>query len=701
MDKALQHIDFQILDGIAYLGFDMKDKAVNIFTQDTIDELSLCLRKVFSNSELHGVIIYSKKKDQFIAGANIGDIASIKDPSVGADKAREGQDLMESIESLKIPVVAAINGSCIGGGLELALACTYRITTDSDKVRLQLPEVQLGILPGFGGTQRLPKWIGLQNALDLILTGRPIMAKKAYRIGLIDDITPEPLLLETAKKWISVGKRKAFPYKQPLLLRFLERIKPVQKIIYHLAKKSIIQKTGGNYPAPLQALDVIQKTFRKTDAFSYDLEAQKLGSLVASPICKSLVQMFQWTEEIKKTSLDLPPQPISKTAILGAGVMGSGIAHLFTKMNKDVRIKDVSLEAIEKGMSFIFDTFNKERVKKKLSRRYVQNKMGHVSFTTNNKGFRKCQFVIEAIVEDMQVKQKVLSDIARFVSPDAIIATNTSALSITEMAGPIPNPERVVGLHFFNPVSRMPLVEIIQGDQTSEQTVSTVYAFALSVGKIPILVADRPGFLVNRILGMYLAEATHLAQDGISIKDIDYTMKKFGMPMGPFELMDEVGIDIASHVGKFLGESFGYFPTPSNILSPLLEAGRLGRKNNLGFYQHKGNHKKLDQSFIKKMGLSTSSQTPDDKIERVIVDRLVLLMGNEAYRCLGENVVRSERDIDVGMVLGTGFAPFRGGLAHYMKSRNLENVKTTLTAYSAKYGKHFEPCQKLIELSYR
>lgn len=683
------------------LGMDMQGKSVNIFTQESIDELSQCIRKVFSNTDVHGLIIHSKKKDQFIAGANIGDIASIKDPSVGADKAREGQDLMESIASLKIPVVAAINGSCIGGGLELALACTYRITTDSDAVKLQLPEVQLGILPGFGGTQRLPQWVGLMPALDMILTGKPIRARKGYKIGLVDDIVPEPLLLETAKKWISLGKRKAYPYRQPKWKTMLEGLKPVQKFIFAQAKKTVLKKTGGNYPAPLQALDVIQKTFRKTDAFAYDYEAQKLGSLVASPICKALVGLFQATEEIKKTTLSLPPQPITNTAVLGAGVMGSGVAHLFAKKNKNVRLKDVSMEPIEKGMGFIFTEFNRERARKRLSKRFVQNKMNRISFTTSNKGFHKTQLLIEAIVEDMAIKQKVLSDMARHVSSDTIIATNTSALSVTEMASPIPNPERVVGFHFFNPVAKMPLVEIIRGKQTSEQTLSTAFAFALSIGKTPILVADSPGFLVNRILGIYLAEATSLAQEGIAIEDIDTTMKNFGMPMGPFELMDEVGIDIASHVGKFLGESFSYFPTPTNVLSSLTDVDRLGRKNGRGFYIHNGHKRNLDRSFIKSLGLSTSSKTPDDKLERQIIDRLVLLMGNEAYRCLDENVVQSERDIDVGMVLGTGFAPFRGGLLHYIKSRNLENVKTTLSAFAAKYGKHFEPSQTLVDQSYR
>ncbi|MEZ4820062.1 MAG: enoyl-CoA hydratase-related protein [Bdellovibrionota bacterium] len=306
MQQSLRHIDFFIQDGIAMLGMDMLDKGVNILTQETMDELALCIRKIFSINELHGLIIYSKKKHQFIAGANIEDIASIKDPSVGADKAREGQDLMEAIESLKIPVVAAINGPCMGGGLELALACSYRITTDSEKVKLQLPEIQLGILPGFGGTQRLPQWIGLAHALDLILTGRAIDAKKAVHLGLVDDIVPEPLLLETAKKWIGLGKRKASTYKLSKLQRLAESVPAVQKLMYHKARKSVLQKTGGNYPAPLQALDVIEKTFKKTDAFTYDYEAQKLGSLVASPICKSLVQLFRWTEEIKKPRSPCP-----------------------------------------------------------------------------------------------------------------------------------------------------------------------------------------------------------------------------------------------------------------------------------------------------------------------------------------------------------------------------------------------------------
>jgi 3-hydroxyacyl-CoA dehydrogenase/enoyl-CoA hydratase/3-hydroxybutyryl-CoA epimerase len=701
MSSTFQHLDFSITDHVAWLGLDMADKSVNVFNHQTMEEFSRAIRLVYSQNDLLGLIIYSKKKHQYIAGASIDEIASITDPSVGADKARQGQDIMQSIENLKIPVVAAINGPCVGGGLEMALACSYRIVTDSPKVRLQLPEVQLGILPGFGGTQRLPQWLGLTPSLDMILAAKPLDGKRALRLGLVDDIVPEPLLLDVAQQWLAKGKRKPFPYKQKFWQRKLEALKPVQKIILNQAGKAVMAKTKGQYPAPLQALEVIEKTFGQDDPFSYDLEAQKLGSLVASPICKSLVGLFQWTEAIKKTKPSLPPQPIYKTAVLGAGVMGAGIAHLFAKKGFDVRVKDISIDALENGMRHIHQLFAKEQRKKRLPNRWTDNHMHRVSFTTQDEGFQRCQLVVEAIVEDMAVKKKVLGELTQHVSQDTIIATNTSALSISEMAKAIDHPERVVGFHFFNPVHRMPLIEIIQGQQTSEQTLSTAFAFALQIGKTPILVADSPGFLVNRILGLYLGEAMRMAEEGFSIGTIDAAMEKFGMPMGPFKLIDEVGIDVAQHVGKFLSSHFDYFPSPSNLLSRMIEKKRLGKKNGLGFYVHQNNKAHLDRKWIKNLGLESKAETEDETLYKEIADRLVLLMANEAFRCLEEKVVRQERDVDVGMVLGTGFAPFRGGLLKYARSRDLQNVQSLLKALAQKHGSHFAPCSYLVEQSYR
>lgn len=700
MKQNYTHITLNIEKDIAWVGFDMKDKSVNVFNRESLDDFSKCVQHLHGQTQLKGVVIYSNKKNQFIAGADILEIANIKDPASGADKARIGQDLMQSIENLKVPVVAAINGPCIGGGLELALACTYRIVSDSPKVKLQLPEVQLGILPGFGGTQRLPQWVGLTKALNIILTGKSIFPKTALKSGLIDDIVPEVLLFKAALKWIKKGTRKARPYKLPKAQQWLERFPPFQKIVFSKAKKNVLKKTQGHYPAPLKALDVIEKTFGKHDPHGFDIEAEKLGRLAASPTCKSLVALLQATENIKKISFDHPAQPIHNVGVIGAGVMGAGIVQLFAQKKRNVRLKDISLKAIEKGMSQIFKTVQKSHGKKRLKPHAPNEVMRRISFTTQDDGFHKTQLILEAIVEDIKIKQTVLSDISKHVSNDTIIATNTSALSVSEIAKAVDNPKRVVGLHFFNPVDKMPLIEIIQGEQTSMQTLSTAFSLALALGKTPILVADKPGFLVNRILGIYLAESLFMAEQGMSIQSIDSAMKQFGMPMGPFELMDEVGIDIAHHVGTFLGQSFSYFPTPSQTLTKLIEAKRLGKKSGLGFYQHK-KKKQLDLSYIKTLGLPDGQSGEKEYLARHIVDRLVLLMGNEAFRCLEEKVVQSEQDVDVGMVLGTGFAPFRGGLIRYMRSRNLEQVKSLLHGFAQTHGQHYDPCTYLVEQSYR
>ena len=613
MSSVAKHISFDVdRDNVAFVFIDVQDKGANVLNAESIEELALAVRKAASMRELEGLVFMSSKPKQFIAGASIDEILEIKDPIVGEEKARIGQDLMSAIEKLPIPTVAVIEGPCLGGGLEFALACTYRIASEQPEVNFALPEVKLGIIPGFGGTQRLPEIVGLVSAIDLISSGRTIVAKQALSMGLIDDIGPKDLLMSIAKNWIAKGVRERKPRRRSFMQRIFEDFPLTRKIIFSSAHKKIMKATNGQYPAPIRALEVIQKTYRSNDPYRYDLEAQKIGSLIASPISKALIQIFFAMEKVRKTKHSLPPRPINKVGVMGAGVMGSGIAHLLASKEKWVRLRDMNNEALLNGVSQIAGLFEKEQKRKRESKRWTEIRMNHISTSKDFSGFMGTQMVIEAIVEKLDVKKQALHECSQHLPPDAIIATNTSALSISEIATAIPNPDRVIGLHFFNPVNKMPLVEIIQGEMTSVQTIATATHLAIALGKTPIVVADRPGFLVNRILGAYLSESIRMAEEGISLTDIEYYAKDFGLPMGPFELMDEVGIDVAHHVGKYLADSYSYFPRPSLLLLSLVNAGRLGKKNGKGFYLHSKKGKKLDAKFaVKQLGFKVTKRKAD------------------------------------------------------------------------------------------
>lgn len=704
MKKEYQNLSITEKDGIFRLVLDMHGKGVNVLGAGLVEELSHALAELGRERTGRGLIVVSGKPKQFIAGANIEEIFNLTDPVEAAEKAALGQQMMFGLENLPFPSVCVIDGPTLGGGLEFALSATYRVAGDGAHVRLALPEVQLGIIPGWGGTQRMPKLVGFAKAVELITSGKSLNAIQAFKIGLVDDVAPSPILEDIAWRLIDKHPRLPVPRKLTGVQRALDAFPPYRALVATLARRAILRQTSGFYPAPLRALDVLAKTYRSGGDFNYELEAKEVGQRIVSRESKALVSIFQGTEDIRKTRFVHPIPEINRIGVLGAGVMGGGIAHLCSAKGKKVRIKDIAPASLLKALTTSHGLSQKQVKRKKLSATQAYDIHSRVSPTLTYAGFASVDAVIEAVVENMEIKKKVLEEVSAVVAPDCLLATNTSALSITEMAKAARNPERVVGLHFFNPVHRMPLIEVVRGQNTSDASVERAVSLAITLGKTPIVVLDRPGFLVNRILGLYLGEALRMLEGGYAFADIEKAMKDFGMPMGPFELMDEVGLDVAIKVGQYLSASLPHFPKPSPLFEKLAASKRLGKKSGLGFYDHRKKKRTPDTEFIASLLNQERSGAMGGRREPLMIDiahRLVFLMVNEGYRCLEEGVALSERDVNLGMVLGTGFAPFHGGLLAFARAHGLAAVKDRLIDLAARHGEHYAPVRFFAGISSR
>ncbi|MDH3975991.1 MAG: 3-hydroxyacyl-CoA dehydrogenase NAD-binding domain-containing protein [Deltaproteobacteria bacterium] len=691
--------------GMATLLFDLPKEKVNKLSIAVMEELDAHLADIEKRQDLHGLIVASGKKDIFIAGADISEIEGIKDPKKGKELAAKGQEVLGRLENLPFPVVAAIDGATLGGGMELALACHYRVITNRPKTVMGLPEVKLGIHPGFGGTQRLPRLIGIRNSLDIILTGKNIYPKKALRLGLADKMVPQEYLMDQAIKTV---EEKAKPsYKRPtglrkkpaLVDRALELTSYGRDFIFKKAEESVMKRTRGNYPSTLKAIQVMKEGLSLHLEGGLAIEASGLGEMAATGECKNLISVFYLQETLRKETFvgkDVETTPIDKAAVLGAGVMGGGIAQLFAEKDIPVRMKDINNDALGHGLKSAAHVFKGKLKKRIIDKGEFDRKMGNISTTLDYSGFDRAQIIVEAIVEKMEVKKAVFGECEGQVKDDTILASNTSSLSITEMATALKKPERFAGMHFFNPVHRMPLVEVIRGEKTSDETTATIVALSKKLGKTPVVVKDKEGFLVNRLLMPYLNEAVCMLEEGATIDEVDETLLNFGMPMGAFILLDEIGIDIAWHVAEILHKAFGERMKPAGLMKSILDSGRLGRKNGKGYYSYDGKKRKgADKSVYSltggKKGGALSSTT--------IIDRSVLLMLNEAALCLEEEIVARPEHVDGGMIFGTGFPPFRGGLLRYADSRGVKEIVNILEQFKEKYGERFEPAPLLKEMA--
>jgi 3-hydroxyacyl-CoA dehydrogenase/enoyl-CoA hydratase/3-hydroxybutyryl-CoA epimerase len=717
-------------EGIGFLTLDLPGEKVNKLTSAVLEDLDRILEALTHDPWLKALIVWGGKPDSgtFIAGADIHEIRAVADPEEAAGKARRGQRILGRFSALPAITVAAIHGNCLGGGTELSLACDFRIASTSPRTKIGLPEVQLGILPGFGGTQRLPRLVGLTRALPVILGGRPLDVRQALKIGLIDRAAYPGLLREEAKTLVRVarssgGKCHVPPRRRrPLATRLLEKLPPFRSWVRSRARKDILRRVGPHYPAPFRALDAVIDGFGKPIEEGLEREAALAGELVASPVAKNLIDLFISSEEARRGkreaadpagssrgpgagSVGLPgPQGGAgvhrgRVGVVGAGVMGGSIAALFAQNGNRVRLRDITPEAIQVGLARVKEIYASLEKKRRMSRREAANHLAAITATTSLAGFEDVPVVVEAVVEDLDVKKTVFRDIEARVSPGALLATNTSSLSVGAMQSALERPERLVGLHFFNPVHRMPLVEVVRGPRSSEESILRGEAIARSLGKIPLRVEDGPGFAVNRILGPYLNEAVRLFEEGYSPVGIDRALRDFGMPMGPFELLDEVGLDVAAKVAGVLHGALGARVKPPEVMERLLaEPGLRGKKTGKGFYLHgrwsgRGGRPSPNPAALRLGGTGGSNFKPD--APDLWVKLLIFPMINEAALVLEERIVEDAAKVDLAMVLGTGFPPFRGGPLRYADAIGLPEVVDFLV----KTGEsRLKPCDLLVRL---
>ena len=696
-------------NGIAHLVMDVVGDTMNTLKAEFAEQVADVLAEIKSDATITGIVLCSGKKDSFVAGADINMINDCKTKEEVVALTRQGQMIFSQLEQLSVPVVAAINGACLGGGLELAMACHARVCSDNPKTALGLPEVQLGLLPGGGGTQRLPKLVGVQKALDMMLTGKQLRAKQALKAGLVNDVVPNSILLATAERMALAGDfRQSVKFKSSLINKFLEGTSVGRGIVYKQAKKSVLSKTKGNYPAPVKIIQCVKTGMEQSPAKGYQVEAENFSELVMSSESAQLRNLFFATTEMKKEQgvADVMPVKITKAGVLGGGLMGGGIAFVTaTKANIPARIKDISHQGISHALKYSFDLLNKKVKQRFIRKSEMQKQMSMITGCVDYSGFKEVDIVVEAVFENLELKQNMVVEIEQQAKESTIFASNTSSLPIGKIAAKAARPENVIGLHYFSPVDKMPLVEIIPHHsatgQTSDQTISTTVAFAKKQGKTPIVVKDKAGFYVNRILAPYMNEAAILLLAGEPIDKLDKALVNFGFPVGPMQLLDEVGIDVGAKIGPILQADLGdRFAAPS-AFSKLLDDGRLGKKANKGFYLYGANVRKgkkgkqVDESIYSLLNLKPSGSLSADEIAK----RCTYMMLNEAARCVDEGIVRNARDGDIGAIFGIGFPPFLGGPLRYIDKIGAQSLVAQLTQWSKQHGERYTPCEALVAMA--
>jgi len=656
-------------DGICTLTFDRPESGANIFDAPTMQNLSEHLDAIEKDPSIKGVLVTSAKKSIFIAGADLKTL--LKQAQTGELRAfiSEGQKVFNRLAALKVPTVAAIHGACAGGGYEITLACDHRVASNDSATKIGLPETGLGLVPAWGGATRLPRLIGPDVAAEVILKGKLYGASEALKLGLVDEVTAREQLIEAARKKLGEGKRKASDAKSAMTVA--------------------APKAGGN-AAPGRAYAIIHRSVDSSMEESLAMEVDAISELGATDATQNLIRNFFLADKYRKGSSKAAPEKILHASVIGAGIMGSGIAQWLSSRGVSVILRDVNAEAIDRGLANIDKTYADAVKRGLMSAEKAQEGRARIVCSKQPGMMRDVQIVIEAASEKLEIKKKIFLDLAATTPHTAILATNTSALPIDELANATPSPERVVGLHFFNPVSRMKLIEVVIGRQTSEETRERALAFARQIGKLPVVVRDAPGFLVNRVLFPYLLDAAEIFQGGLSAEEIDSALVLWGMPMGPLRLIDEIGIDITVDIADTLEKAFGTRDRAPEILRKMYDAKMLGRKSGGGFYQYEGKQQTPNESVQE-----WQQESGENFAAENITNRLTFLMVNEAARCLEEKVVATPEDADYGMVLGTGFPTFRGGPLRYAENFGLKKLVAEMDGIHARAGDKFAPCNLL------
>lgn len=683
-------------ENIFHIGFGkFEEKSMNVIYEQTLKELNSALDEVKLDSSAKGLILFSHKKDCFFAGMDITVIEGLSSESEAINGCESGQSIFNKIEDLKIPTASLVDGPCLGGGLEMSLACDIIVATDNPKTALGLPEVMIGVLPGFGGTYRLPLKVGLTNSMDMMLTGKQIKSDKALKMGLIDYLVPKEKLMSLGLDYLFKKKVEKKSFKDTatdlLMNNFFTK-----KIIFQKAREQVLKKTKGFYPAPLKILDHLEASMGDRRSRYLSREAKAFGELSQTRQSKNLQHVFFLHDRSKKLITSSDILEVNKGAVLGAGTMGGGIAWLFANKNQAPIMKDIAIEGLELGLKQSASVFKKALIRKKISKDDFERKQRSISAQLDYNGFKAVDLTVEAIVENMNVKKSVLAELEQNVSENSLITSNTSSLSIEEMSKSLKDSTRFAGLHFFNPVNMMPLVEIIKHSSVSQKTVDSLYKWCLSVGKTPVVVNDCPGFLVNRILAPFLNEAAYLLEEGVSIKDLDRAAINFGMPMGPCRLMDEVGIDVCSHVGEIMEEGLGARAKANTLSERAIKSNLLGKKNKSGFYVYDESEKQLEinPKMIELIGATNIKMD-----ETTIQKRLFLPMINEASMILDEKIVDDAGTVDLGLIFGIGFPPFRGGLLKYADSEGISRIIKALNQFKDSVSAdRFTPSKYLLDL---